>query len=143
MDDVPRHLGTMKFLVRRKLPVVRWSIRLTWFDLAVVTGPPLLLWNFLSILGYATTPLPILGVPFEPFGLYALMVIPAVVISLLHRWYPQTDVSRILASLFAARLYRARRDRSWEPGEGRKVFALTGLREGDALGEAHELGRWR
>lgn len=122
MDDVPRHLGTMKFLIRRKLPVVRWTLRLTWFDLAIVAGPPLMLWNLLSIAGYATVPLPVVGVPFEPFGLYLSMIIPAVVISIVHRWYPQTDVSRVIAALFAARVYRAGSDRTWRPGEGRKVF---------------------
>jgi len=125
-DDVHRNLGGDRYLIRKRLPLTGWTLRLRLVDLGVVMLPSLLLWNVLSLAGLAKSPMPIIRLPYEPFGLFGLMIVPAVVISILHRVQPHTDVSRAIAAMVSARHYGARprrADRGWKPGAARSVFA--------------------
>lgn len=125
-DAVARNLGETRYIIHKRI-LRMITLRLTWPDLAVAVAPAVVLWNVLNVAGAARTPMPIVSLPFEPFGLLGMVGLTAIGASVMHKYRPEGDILMIVQGFVTPKRFRAYSfasdRRSWSPGNGRQVFS--------------------
>lgn len=123
-DEVPRSLQDRVYAVRWRFGQLG-TVRLGMADLMASVGVPMLLWQVMYFAGRAHQPMPVVRLPFDPFGWVGLMCAMMAGFSILNKLRPNDSIWEVFKGWLTPKRFSPhllRGDDAHRVGEASRYF---------------------